>query len=207
MSGEGAATERLRFARTPVGEPVGECGLEPGDLDLLPALAEEAAAQGAALLWVHCAADLSEAGFTRRHGYRRFSAQALPEGERLPLLDSSTALELLSRAFLGQWGHHQVDEASAAFLTQTRFVGLGEPGRWTGLCGFETERRCIDGPGFIAGQRSPQAIRRLVLGAAAELGPGPVALETWGDPADAYTELGFTVDEESGGWERVLADG
>src|SRR5215469_6054696 len=108
----GAETERLIFARTPAGEPVGECDLAPSDLDLLPALADEAAARGAALLWVHCPADLSDAGFARRHGYRRFSAQALPEGDRLPLLDSSTALDLLSRAFLGQWGHHQVDEAA-----------------------------------------------------------------------------------------------
>lgn len=123
----------------------------------------------------------------------------------MPLLDTATALDLLARAFSGQWGHHQVDDAAAAFLAQTRFVGLGEPGNWTGLCGFEAERRCIDGPGFLAGQRSPDAVRRLVLGAAAHLGPGPVTLETWGEPADEYIDLGFSVEEENSGWERSLA--
>jgi hypothetical protein len=153
---------------------------------------------------VHSTADLSEAGFARRQGYRRFTAQALPSGDQLPLLDTETALDLLSRAFIGRWGHHQLDDTAAAFLAQTRFVGLGEPGDWTGLCGFEAERRYIDGPGFIAGQRSPDAVRHLVLGAAAHLGPGPVTLETWGDPADVYIDLGFSVEEESSGWERSL---
>jgi hypothetical protein len=41
----------------------------------------------------------------------------------------------------------------------------------------------------------------------AELGPGAVAVDSWGDdPAvtAAYEELGFTVVERSDGWERVL---
>ncbi|HYK32903.1 MAG TPA: hypothetical protein VEV63_13125 [Streptosporangiaceae bacterium] len=206
ISGDNGESGRLVFARTPAGEPVAECEVAPGDIGALTALADEAAAGGAALLWVHCSADLSEAGFARRHGYRRFAAQALPSGDRLPLLDTATALDLLSRAFLGRWGHHQLDDTAEAFLAQTRFVGLGEPGHWTGLCGFEAERRNIDGPGFIVGQRSPDAVRRLVLGAAGHLGPGPVTLETWGDPADEYIDLGFSVEEESTGWERSLLD-
>lgn len=66
-----------------------------------------------ALLWVHCSADLSGAGFTRREGYRRFAASGSPAGEPLPLLDAGTVADLWPRAFRGQWGHKHVDSDTA----------------------------------------------------------------------------------------------
>src|SRR5260370_27190370 len=111
MSGDhsgSSAAGRLIFSRTPAGEPVAECELAARDIGLLAGLAEEASSRGAVLLWVHCAADLSGAGFAPRQGYRRFTAAALPPGDPLPLLDAPAVLDLLPRAFIGRWGHHQV---------------------------------------------------------------------------------------------------
>ena len=91
MSGAGSDTGvpgRLVFSRTPAGDPVAECELAAGDTGLLSELARQAACHGAVLLWVHCAADLSKAGFAARQGYRRFTAAAVPPGDPLPLLDN-----------------------------------------------------------------------------------------------------------------------
>ena len=210
MSGAGSgggAASRLVFSRTPAGDPVAECELAAGDTGLLSELARKAAGGGAVLLWIYCPADLSQAGFTARQGYRRFTAAAVPPGGPLPLPDIPAVLDLLPRAFTGQWGHHQVDAAWAgaawAGAAEARYVGLGQRGRWTALCRFEPQRRHIDGPGFPARPGSPEAVRLLVTGAA-HLGPGPVTIETWGEPADAFLDLGFEVAEECGGWERVL---
>lgn len=200
MSGESG----LIFSRTPAGDPVAECELAAADAGLLDELAEEAAARGCAVLWVHCPADLSGAGFAPREGYRRFTAAALPPGDPLPLLDAEAVLDLLPRAFIGQWGHHQVDAAWTG-LAGGRYVGLGRPGAWTGLCRLERERRTIDGPGFAGGPGSPDDVRRLVLGAAAHLGAGPVSVETWGEPPGVYLDMGFGLAEETPGWERSLA--
>jgi hypothetical protein len=62
-----------------------------------------------------------------------------------------------------------------------------------------------DCAGFIGSRRSPDAAQSLVLGACAHLGPGPVTLETWGDEAEPYLALGFSVAEECAGWELTLA--
>ena len=202
MTGGGAAG-RLIYARTPGGEPVAECELEPGEVGLLAGLVSAAAAGGAALLWVHSTADLSGAGFERRHGYRRLVASAGLAGEPLPVLDTGTVLELMPRAFVGQWGHHEFNAEWAA-SAGARYVGLGSPGSWSGLCRAEPAHGLIDGPGFVGGPGTPEAVRRLVLGAAACLRPGPVTVETWGEPADPYLELGFSIAEECGGWERSL---
>ena len=43
-----------------------------------------------------------------------------------------------------------------------------------------------------------------MLGACAQLGPGPVTLETRGDRADPYLEMGFTLAEDCPGWELAL---
>jgi hypothetical protein len=195
--------DRLVYARSPAGEPLAECELAAGETGLLPALVHEAAAAGAALLWVHCPADLTGAGFSPRQGYRRFIAAVLPPADPLPLLATPDVIDLLPRAYLGQWGHHQVDAAWVA-AGDARYVGLGGPGRWRGLCRIEPERRHIDGPGFVAGAGSPGDVRALLLGAAAHLGEGPVTVETWGEPPEVYTSLGFEIAEENGGWERPL---
>ena len=79
MSGAGSdsgVAGRLVFSRTPAGNPVAECELAAGDTGLLSELARQAACHGAVLLWVHCAADLSKAGFAARQGYRRFTTAA-----------------------------------------------------------------------------------------------------------------------------------
>ena len=205
-AGDSGLADRLVFARTPAGEPVAQCELASADLGLLAALAREAAARGAVVFWVYCAADLRGAGFMPRQGYRRLVASALPPADPLPLLDTPTVLDLLPRAFIGQWGHNLFDAAWAT-SPEARYVGLGQPGRWTGLCRIEPECRHIDGPGFPGGPGSPDAVRRLVLGAAAHLGAGPVTVETWGEPADVYLGLGLAIAEECGGWERALGRG
>ena len=206
---QSASADRLIFARNPAGDPIAECELAAGDVGLLPGLAEEAAAHGCVLLWVHSAADLSSAGFTPQQGYRRFTAASVRPGDRLPLLDTTTVLDtttalgLLPRVFTGQWGHHLFDPAWAG-SAGARYVGLGRPGRWSGLCRFEPENRYIDGPGFVAGAGTQAQASQLVAAAAGHLGPGPVTLETWGDPPGAYLHLGFEIAEECGGWERVI---
>jgi hypothetical protein len=194
---------QLIMACNPAGEPIAECELAAGDTGLLPGLEREAARHGAVALWVHGDADLSTAGYTARPGYRRLTGSAVRPGDLLPLLDTPTVLALLPRAFLGQWGHHQVDAAWAS-SAGARYVGLGEPGSWTGLCRFEPGRRHIDGPGFLGWAGSPQAVRALIRGAVAHLGPGPVTVETWGDGPEPYLDLGLEITDESGGWERML---
>jgi hypothetical protein len=196
-------TDRLVFARSPAGEPVAECELDAPEVGLLPELVRAATSRGCAWLWVHSDANLSPAGFTARPGYRRFTAASPPPAEPLPLLDTAEVLRLLPRAFIGQWGHHEFDAAWAG-SAQASYVGLGRPGAWTGLCRFEPDRRHVDGPGFPARAGSPDAVRRLVLGALARLGPGPVTVETWGEPAGPYLELGLAIAAECGGWERAL---
>ena len=194
---------RLVFARTPTGEPVAECELAADEAGLLGELAAAAAPAGAVYLWVHCAADLSAAGFAPQHGYRRFTARDIPPGDPLPLLDTEAVLDLLPRAFTGQWGHHQFNAAWAA-QPGALYAGLGQPGSWVGLCRIEPERRHLDGPGFPGGPGIPDSVRRLVTGAAAHLGPGPVSIETWGDSPGPYLSLGFSIAEECGGWELAL---
>ena len=200
----GAESGRLVFARTPAGAPVAECELDAGDLGLVPGLAREATARGCALLWVHSSADLGPAGFTARPGSGGSAWSALRlAGNPLPLLDIATVLDLLPAR-----------STASGVITSSTPPGPGRlrpatsatarPGAWTGLCRFEPHRRYLDGPGFLAGSRSPEAARRLVLGALARLGAGPVTIETWGEPPDVYLELGGTVEEECGGWERAL---
>src|SRR5262249_10435355 len=154
------------MACNPAGEPVAECELAAADTGLLPGLEREAARHGAIALWVHCDADLSTAGYAARPGYRRFTGAGVPPGDLLPLLDTPTVLDLLPRAFAGQWGHHQID-AGWAGSAEARYAGLGEPGSWSGLCRFEPGRRYIDGPGFPGWTGSPQAVRALIQGAVA----------------------------------------
>lgn len=193
---------RLIFARSPAGDPIAECELNAAETSLIGAIAEEARSGGARLLWVHCTADLSSAGFSRRPGYRKLAADAVPQGDPLPVLDIATVLDLWPQAFIGQWGHHRVDPADE--IPPGTFLGLRADGSWAGLCRAEPAGRHIDGPGFVSGSGSPDATRRLVAGACAYLGPGPATLETWGDPAEQYEALGFRTIEECGGWEMTL---
>jgi hypothetical protein len=197
----------LSYFRTPAGEPVAECELAAGDIDLLPTLTEVAAREGAELLWVHCPADLHDAGFTAQQGYRRFTGEISTADESLPAVGTEAVLELLPRLFIGQWGHHLITDPDMAWLTspEATYVGLCEGDAWIGLSRVEPARRHVDGPGILPDWRTPAAIRQLTLGAFACLGPGPVTVETWGESPDPYLAIGLQVAEEDGGWERVLS--
>lgn len=203
----------LVFGVSTSGDQVAECELAAEDVGLLSGLIAEARCAGAELLWVHCRADLSGFGLTRREGYRRFTASACPPGEAeaeaepLPLLDVATVAGLWPRAFRGQWGHRHVDAELAKTLAASgefAFIGLSQDGQWTALCRIDPANRVIDGPGFVGQPRTAEAVRLLVRGACAHLGAGPVTVETWGEPADPYLELGFELAEDGGGWELVL---
>jgi hypothetical protein len=197
----------LQYFRTPAGEPVAECELAADDTGLLPTLAEAAVRQGAERLWVHCAADLHEEGFTDHQGYRRFTGDIRSAAYPLPVIDTEVVLELLPQLFIGQWGHHAITDADMAWATApaASYIGLQDDGSWIGLSRAERESRHIDGPGFLPEWRTPAAVTQLVLGAFALLGPGPVTLETWGEPPDPYLAIGLQIAEEVPGWERILA--
>jgi hypothetical protein len=199
-----SAADRLQYAHSPAGEPIAEYELEPGDEGLLPMLAAEARQHGASRLCVYSTSDLSEAGFARREGYRRFTASDVPVGDSLPVLDPETVAAVWPRAFVGQWGHHLVQSADFDALPGAIYVGLSDGGDWLGLCRAEPERRLLDGPGFVGQPGSAQQAQALVLGACAQLDSGPVTLETWGDRAEPYLELGFSIAEECPGWELAL---
>lgn len=190
------------------GSPVAECELAVGDLAALPALIDEARRSGARRLWVHSSPDLTGAGFTQAEGYRKFFASSCPAGDPLPALDAEAVADLWPRAFAGQWGHKHVDAATARTIAASPdavFLGLPAGSGWAGLCQVVAAERLIDGPGFLAGARTDDAVRRLVLGACAYLGPGPATVETWGETAAPYLALGFAVTEETSGWELDLA--
>ncbi len=199
--------DQLIFGESTSGDQVAECVLAPEDLGLLAGLAEEARGAGAAMLWVHCPADLSGFGLTRREGFRRFTAIAGPAGHPLPVLDVDTVAWLWPRIFRGQWGHKHVDEDQARTLAASGdlvFIGLREDQRWTGLCAIDPANRVIDGPGFAGRPRTAEAVQLLVRGACAYLGAGPVSVETWGEPAGPYLALGLELAENDGGWELAL---
>jgi hypothetical protein len=194
----------LQYARTPAGVPIAEYELAPGEEALLPRLAAVARDHGAHRLCVYITADLSTAGFLAREGYRRFTATAAPAGSPLPVLDRATVAAVWPRAFVGQWGHHLVQPSDYDAVPGAIFVGLPGDDDWLGVCRAEPDRRHIDGPGFVDGLGSPPQAQALVLGACAQFGAGPVTLETWGDRAEPYVELGFSIDEACPGWELPL---
>jgi hypothetical protein len=77
-----------------------------------------------------------------------------------------------------------------------------------GICTIFPSKRLIDGPGVVSGAREPAAYVRLLLGACAELGAGPVDLDSWGDDPRViagYEKLGFEVVERVTGWQLRLA--
>lgn len=195
----------LSYARSPAGEAIAECELEPGDIGLLAALSQEAKRHGASYLCVYCTADLTGAGFERRLGYRRFTASHALAAKPLPVLDAAAVREVWPRSFIGQWGHHQIEPADFEAFADSVFVGLRRGGSWAGICRVEPDHRHIDGPGFAGWPGNGDAVKQLVAGASALLRPGLVTLETWGDQAEPYLELGFEIAAECPGWELALA--
>ena len=195
---------RTRFAliRAPDGTRVAEADLRHGGP--VSTLIEEAREAGAQKLWVHATAIDAELGFRRSGGYARLEANR-PIVKRVDL--ATPPYEIVRRlqldCFAGVWGRHEPSELDPS----DTFVGLHEAGAWIGICELEPAARWIDGPGVIAGLRTPDRYARLVRGAAALLSAGPVALETWGDSEEtieSYVQLGFEVVEYVPGWELVL---
>jgi hypothetical protein len=166
----------------------------------------EARRAGAVELWAY-GDGLEAHGFEPAAGYARLRAEQLPAGESLPETgDLDVILSLLERCYAGLWGHWRPDrelvEQSAARAGLHHLL-LGD----VGLCRVDEAAREIDAPGLAAEARSPERYARLVLGAAALLGPGPASLESWGDAPEtiaAYEELGFRVVERLQGWRLRL---
>jgi len=190
------------MAVTTEGETVAETDIVGAHPDVL---IQEARASGAQVLWVHTNLDLSSFGFTRRCGYARLRADAPGVGERLPILRAGDYAQTLDRAYRGLWGHKQVT-ADAAPPNNAVVIGLYDDVP-IGLCTVFVSERLVDGPGVVAGFRAPHNYLRLLSGACALLGPGPIDLDSWGDSdetLDCYADLGFAPVERSGGWELEL---
>jgi hypothetical protein len=86
-------------------------------------------------------------------------------------------------------------------------LGLYEESEPCGLCMVHRHERFVDGPGLAHSARDPRRYARLLLGACAELGSGPVELDSWGDDAEVihgYVELGFAITEQVAGWQLSL---
>ena len=162
---------------------------------------------GAELLWLHANDDLSAAGFERFPGYTRMRSETPPPGERLAHLAQGQFAATQGAAFRGLWGHKQVSpdaEPPAGAVV----LGLCEADEAVGLCTIFPAERLVDGPGVVPAARDPARYARLLLGACAELGPGAIDLESWGDdPAviAGYETLGFAAVERVTGWQLRLA--
>jgi hypothetical protein len=197
--------DRLCYARTPSQMAIAEIELAPHETAELTELATEAARHGARRLCVYSMADLSGVGFERREGYRRLTADDVPAGDPLPVIDPVTVRDVWPEAFHGQWGHHLVEPADYDAIPGAVFLGLPDGGeRWLGICRVELGRRHIDGPGFLGWPGDTAARQALVLAAGALVGGGPATLETWGDLAEPYLAVGYQVAEECPGWELPL---
>ena len=158
------------------------------------------------LLWLHTDRDLSREGFERFPGYARLRAESPPRGEPLPRLRPEHFAATQDAAFRGLWGHKLV-ATDAAPPTGAIVLGLYERDEPVGLCTIFPADRLVDGPGVLRDARSPDAYTRLLVAACAELGPGSVDVDSWGDdPAVivAYENLGFAVVERNGGWQLQL---
>jgi hypothetical protein len=189
--------------RTPEGLLVVEVDAARRTGASLSRLVADARAAGADLVWAHGVAVDASLGFRPRGGYVRLEAPDVPAPVDLAMPPRSLVQSLHAECFAGVWGQHELDEPDPAAF----YVALREAGRWVGLCEFDVEGRWIAGPGIVCGLRTPDRYARLVRGAAACMGAGPVVLETWGDGEEtlaAYRDLGFAVVEVVPGWELRL---
>jgi hypothetical protein len=189
--------------RAPDGSLVVDVELGPGAPSDLRQLIADARAVGADSIWVSGFAVDGALGFERAGGYARLEAAAPPAPITLPSPPSTQIRELQIVCFAGVWGHHE----PASIDPSTTFVGLHDGDRWVGICEVDTARRRIVNPGVRRGLRTPDRYARLVRGAAAHLGRGPVTLETRGDSEEtlaAYQEVGFSLAEYIPGWRLSL---
>ena len=191
------------MAVTSEGDRVAETDVVGEQLDTL---IQDVQTSGAQLLWVHTNLDLSSLGFTRTCGYTRLHADSPGVGEPLPALAADDYAKTLDRAYRGLWGHKQV-AADAAPPDNAIVIGLYDDDEPIGLCRVFVSERLVDGPGLAAGARAPHNYLRLLSGACALLGPGPIDLDSWGDTEETlecYANLGFAPVEQLGGWELKL---
>lgn len=171
-------------------------------------LVAEARAHGAELLWVHTNVDLSPFGFNRFPGYARLRAESPADGEPLAALADAHYAQTMDRAYRGLWGHKQITSAASP-PDGAAVIGLVDDDEPIGLCTVFVSDRLVDGPGLVPGARVPSNYLRLLSGACAVLGPGPIDLESWGDPdelLDGYGVLGFAPVERTHGWGMRLGE-
>jgi hypothetical protein len=171
----------------------------------LAGLVAEARALNARAIWVFGGGSIDpQLGFTPTGGYMRLEAPAPPAPLLLRAPPDGCVRELQTTFFSGIWGRYEPVSRDPT----SRYVGLYEKGRWTGICQVDVITGWIDGPGIHPLLRDPERSARLVRGAATYLPRNrPVNLETWGEPAEtieAYRELGFEVIEHVPGWELRL---
>jgi len=185
-----------RVAETEIAEPHVEIAIREGR------------ASGAQLLWVHTNLDLAPFGFERTPGYTRLRADTPGAGDELPLLAPGDYARTLAAAYRGLWGHKYVP-ADASPPDDGVVVGLYSEGEPIGLCRVFVSERLVDAPGVIPGARARQGYLRLLSGACALLGPGPIDLDSWGDAEEtleSYAALGFAPVEHIDGWELRLGE-
>jgi hypothetical protein len=171
----------------------------------LAELVDEARVFNARWIWIFGGESIDPAlGFTPTGGYKRLEAPVPPPGLLLTAPPGHCILELQLTCFSGVWGRYEPVSRDPL----SRYVGLYEKGRWTGICQVDPIAGWIDGPGVHPLLRTPERSVQLVRAAAAYLPRNlPVNLETWGESAetiDAYRNLGFEVIEEVPGWELRL---
>lgn len=166
-----------------------------------------ARAVGAELLWLHTNADLMARGFERFPGYIRMRAERPPRGQPLPRLKPEFYAKTLDGSYRGLWGHKLVPddwEPQPGWVVLALHEERAEP---VGVCAVCPAERLVDGPGVLPHARAAGAYTRLLLGACAEIGSGPIDLESWGDSPtiiEAYGEVGFKIVERIAGWQLRL---
>jgi hypothetical protein len=146
------------------------------------------------------------AGVERFPGYVRMRAERPAQGPRLPRLKPAHYPPLATAPYRGLWGHKLLSEPAEP-PAHTIVLGLYQGDEPIGLCLVAPAERLIDGPGVLPPARMPQACARLLTGACAELGPGPVHLDSWGDAPTvigACEDSGFDVVERVTGWQLRL---
>jgi hypothetical protein len=204
----------ILVVRATDGAVVAEADLGSTDVTVDELVAAGRAA-GATLVWAH-GGDLAAHGFRSVHGYARlhvdWNAKRVPAHKtgidyRLSTVDIAASPELLTEAFLDQWGHKQVHPPAVSDDDGSVVLGLAENSRYVGICQFWPGDRIVDGPGVIPAVRSAQLKVHLLRAVCALLGDGPVDLDTWGEDDEtiaAYMALGFQVVVRELGWELRL---
>jgi len=193
------------ISRDTFGTTVAEVDLDDTTMTV-PELVDHARTLGAGLVWAHGGSP-EASGFVRRSGYARLHAEAPVAGDPLPLVDNDVFGPLLARSFLGMWGHKWVDPAQPPPTDGSVVLCLEEGGAPIGLCRVWPGARLVDQPGVVPERRGPERTLRLLGGACALLGPGPVDVDTWGEDREtlaACATLGFTVTDQQTGWELCL---